>query len=904
MALGLRGSLASSGDGQLPRVLPVGTVTLLLADQQGSSRAWELDERSMRATTPRLNELVDREVGRHDGVRPVEQGEGDSFVAAFDRASDATSCALAIQFETQAPGWPGGFQPRLRMALHTGEVELRDAGNYMGPSLNRCGRLRSLAAGGQVLVSRTTADLLLDTLPPGASLLDLGPHRLRGFDREEVIFQLCHPDLPTDFPLLPLEDAAPRVVPVGTPPIPLTRTIGRERDIRDVATMLREGVRLLTFTGPGGVGKTRLALEVAREVADDFRHGVYFLPLASIEDPSLLLGALAQANGIAVEGRAKALDAVIEYLRTRQVLLVLDNFEHLLAAAPPLAAILDACPRAQALVTSRQLLRVRGELAYEVGPLATPPAARAHVTVESVTESPAVQLLVERATQASAPVVITDVNAAAIGELCRRLDGLPLAIELAAARMRLLPPAALLSRLDQRLDVLTAGAVNAAERHRTLRAAIDWSHDLMSDWERTVFARLSVFAGGCTLEVADQVCRRPGDPDLLDAVSSLVEQSLVVAGSMATEPRLGMLESVRAYAWERLAERGETDELQVRHLAWVRGILDESFVGMCGSGQRMWTERLDHERDNIREAMRYAIRTGDAASASRVALDSFVYLSIRDSLPELRDWVDQSEPLVATAPTQVRAIHHLAGALCAVGLGEQDLARRYAADLDDLERAESLEGDLALWTKAILADEAGDDARAADLLNRAWELSIRLGNDWAVGYIESTLGDRALRRTDIDEASSRHERALAIARQISNAPLAGHSQTRLALVALLRGDTAAVVTHLQDAAAIFRATGYRSGLLFCVDSGIIAAARLGQPRVAANALGALAAVRGRSGASVWPTMQPMVDDAERCVRRELGEERYAEARAEGTTDDLDACVATLLVGLREAVGTT
>jgi hypothetical protein len=373
---------------------------------------------------------------------------------------------------------------------------------------------------------------------------------------------------------------------------------------------------------------------------------------------------------------------------------------------------------------------------------------------------------------------------------------------------------------------------------------------------------------------------------------------------MSTEPRLGMLESVRAYAWERLAERGETDELQVRHLEWVRGILHESFVGMCGSGQRMWAERLDHERDNIRDAMRYAIRTGDAASASRIALHSFVYLSIRDSLPELREWVDWSEPLVATAPSEVRAIHHLAGALCAVGLGEQDRARRYAADLDDLEMAESLEGDLALWTEAILADAAGDDSLATDLLNRARALSTRLGNDWAVGYVESTFGDRALRSTDIDEAASHHERALAIARQMSNGPLAGHSLTRLALVALLRGETAAVVAHLQDAAAIFSTMGYRSGLLSCVDCGVVAAARLGQSRVAANALGALAALRARAGSSAWPTMHPMVDDADQCVRRELGDEGYAEARAEGTTDDLDACVATLLVGLREAVGTT
>jgi predicted ATPase/class 3 adenylate cyclase len=905
MAIEAHQSLLSPAEAAPLPSLPTGTVTLILADLEDSSRAWERDERGMAATIERLNVCIDLEVARHNGMRPVEQGEGDSFVAAFSRASEAIACALAIQLATGASNWPPGCEPRLRMALHTGEIELRDAGNYMGPTINRCGRLRSLAVGGQILVSRTTADLLLDALPPRTTLLDLGPHILRGFEREEVIFQLCHPDLPRDFPLLPLEDAAPRVFPAATPPVPLTRTIGREHEIRAVASLLRKGVRLITLTGPGGVGKTRLSIEVARSLEGHFRHGVHFFPLASIEDPTQVLPALARRCGIAIEGRANVLDAIIEHLRTRQLLLVLDNFEHLVAAAPQLSAILDRCASVQALVTSRHVLRVREEQAYDVLPLATPPASESDATVAAVARSPAVQLLLERAGQASAPLMVTDANAAAIAELCRRLDGLPLAIELAASRMRLLPPAALLSRLDQRLDVLTAGSVDAADRHRTLRAAIDWSHDLMTDPERAVFARLSVFAGGCTLEAANQVCRKSDDePDVLDSVSALLEQSLLVASSdAAAEPRVRMLESVRAYAWERLTERGEADEIQRRHMEWVRDLMDQAMPQLCGPGQRTWTARLDHERENIRAAVQHAIGTADAQSVAHIVLASFPYLSMRSGLSELCEWVEQGMDLMATAPPDVRATHRLAGALCALAQGEMERARELAPAFGEIEVPGSLEEGLLLWVNGVLADAEGDRERAEGALTRARAMFAGVANDWAVGYTESTLGDIHLRAGEHPYAAAHHERALGIAKRITNLPLAGRSLTRLALVSLASGDTSAAIRHIEDAAAVYRTIGHRAGLVFCVDAGAIAAARTGNPGLAARAFGAVGATRERLDTGLWAMVRPMFEEAEMQVRRQLGEAAYVAAVAEGASGDVDGCLDELLATFAE-VGTS
>ena len=881
--------------------LPTGTVTLLLVDEQDSSRAWEHDGATKAAGVARLSRVVAEEVERHGGVRPLEQGEGDSFCVAFTRASAAAACAIAIQLESRDAGWPGGANPRLRMGLHTGEVELRDPRNYMGPTINRCGRLRSLAAGGQILVSRTTADLLYDSMPEGAGLLDLGPHMLRGFDRPEVIFQLCHPDLPGDFPPLPLDEKAPPVAHPAALPVPLTATIGREREIREVVHLLRGGTRLVTLTGPGGVGKTRLALEVARQLGDDFDNKVYFLPLASIDDAALILPTFAQRLGIPTEGHSRVLDTILDHLRARHGLLVVDNFEHVMAAAPDVAAILEACPRLQVLATSRHLLHLQMERAYEVHPLPTP-AVTATATVASVRRAPAVQLFVERSRQGGAALVLTEDNAPAVAELCRRLDGLPLAIELAAARTRLLPPAALLSRLEQRLDLLAGAQVDAAERHHTLKGTIDWSHDLLAEPERAVFARLSVFAGGCTLAAAEAVCAGEGAGEgFLETVSSLLEQSLLVAAdSRDAEPRLMMLRTVRAYAWERLAERGEVDEMRRRHLHWFRDRLEEALPHLSGPGQRDWAERLDADRDNLRAAVGHALETGDTDALSRMALASYIYLVIRDSLGELRDWTERSMALMAAAPPAVRGRHHLAAVLCAGSMGDIERARALLGPaLEAFDGTGTFEEGMALVCEAALT--WGDDRGRGDrLLDRATQVFQEVGNDWGLGYAYSTRGDRALAGKDLAGAVADHEQALALARRMGNAPLAGRSLTRLALAAGLGGDLAGATRHLEEATVIYRAAGYRSGLLFCLDTGVLAAVEVGEVALAARLWGTALNARQPAGGGPWPTMLPLLEAALARTRTELGDAGYRAAVDAGRGDEVGDGITAVLEVLRRA----
>jgi predicted ATPase len=385
--------------------------------------------------------------------------------------------------------------------------------------------------------------------------------------------------------------------PLSAPPVPLTETVGRGEDVAAVAAQLEEGTRLLTLTGPGGVGKTRVALEVARRAKDSYPGGVHFVPLAPITDPELVLYTVADRLGIAVEGARQPQDAIADGVAGRTTLLVLDNFEQVASAGAELASLLERCPELQVLATSRQALRVRGERDVPVAPLPLPDP---DLALSSLEQQPVVRLFVERARDVSAGFSLDESNAAAVVELCRRLDGLPLAIELAAARTRVLSPQALLDRLGARFDALGEGRIDLPERQRTLRAAIDWSHDLLDDRERALFARLRVFAGGFPLAAAESVCRAEGEEDVLGTLASLLEKSLiVVAGDpIEGEPRFQMLEIVRAYATERLRERGETEVMRQRHLDWYRDLSDRAQPFLCGPGQRDWAARFDPERAN------------------------------------------------------------------------------------------------------------------------------------------------------------------------------------------------------------------------------------------------------------------------------------------------------------------
>jgi predicted ATPase/class 3 adenylate cyclase/DNA-binding CsgD family transcriptional regulator len=601
--------------------LPVGTVTFLLTDIAGSTRLWEDAPDPMAAATARHYELIDEVVRRCNGVRPVEQGEGDSTVSAFSRASDAVLAALDIQRAMRNEPWPDGAPISVRIGVHTGEAQLRDEGNYFGAAISRTARLRSTGHGGQILLSQATADLLAERLPNGATLRDLGTHTLRDLARPERIFQLDHPDLHGDFPPLISLDALPNNLPVQ-----LTSFIGREREMAEVRTIL-ETTRLLTLTGAGGCGKTRLALQIAAEMLDGFPEGVWLIDLAAVADPDLVAKAVAEALLIREAPNQPMIERLRSLLRDRKLLLVLDNCEHVITASASLAeALLMNCPGVSILATSREALGVNGESSWRVPSLSLPPE-RAQASIHLLSQCESIRLFVERAVRARPNFVLTEENAAAVSAICEQLDGIPLAIELAAARTRLLAPQQIAEALGDRFHLLTGGARSALARQRTLEASVKWSHDLLSEDEKVLFRRLAVFTGGFTLDSAEQVCSGDGidQVHVLDLLSSLVDKSLVQVEEEGAAARYRLLETIRHYARENLFAAGEIATMRNRHLDFYVALAERAEPELETAGVVIWARKLEAELDNIRLAVEWSLSSGQADQALRLvgALPNF-----------------------------------------------------------------------------------------------------------------------------------------------------------------------------------------------------------------------------------------------------------------------------------------
>lgn len=567
-------------------LLPTGTVTLLLADVEGSTGLWESQPAQMTDALTRLSKAVNESVTAHDGVRPLEQGEGDSFVAAFARASDAVACALELQ---RAPLTP----IRLRIGLHTGEIQLRDDANYAGPTINRTARLRDLAHGGQTVLSGVTEALVVDRLPDGVWLADLGFHALRDLPRPERVVQLCHPDLRNDFP--PLRSGA---VVAHNLPAQLTSFVGRASQISDVAQFLNEN-RMVTLTGAGGVGKTRLAIEVAGEAAVGFGGGVWFVDLAPVTNPLVVPVVLARTLGLADQPGRSTMEMVSRFVRDRKMLLVLDNCEHVLdASAALVVALLDAGPQITILATSREPIGLAGEVTWRVPSLSV--------------DTEAVGLFVDRARRARPDFSLTEDNSLAITEICRRLDGIPLAIELAAARIRTLSLTQIVDGLHYNFRLLAGSARTAVRRQQTLRASIDWSHAMLTESERILFRRLAVFMGGFDLEAARAVGAGTDAEhfQLIDLLGLLVDKSLVVAEEIGGVMRYRLLETVRQYGLEKLAESGEAEAVRIRHRDHYTeaAVTLESQSGGDGLPLIPWSEA---EMDNLRAAHAWSCDAGE-----------------------------------------------------------------------------------------------------------------------------------------------------------------------------------------------------------------------------------------------------------------------------------------------------
>jgi predicted ATPase/class 3 adenylate cyclase/DNA-binding CsgD family transcriptional regulator len=696
-------------------LLPTGTVTLLLADVEGSTRLWENQPEQMTAAMARLNQTVSETIAAHDGVRPVEQGEGDSFVAAFARASDAVAAAVELQRAPLAP-------IRLRIGVHSGEIQLRDEGNYAGPTINRTARLRDLGHGGQTLLSGVTEALVMDRLPDDAWLTDLGTHPLRDLPRPERVAQLCHPDLVNEFPPL----RTPKAVAVSNLPMQLTSFVGRDEQLTQVRELLTQN-RLVTLTGAGGAGKTRLAIEVAARLAGEFGDGIWYVDLAPITDPDVVPIAVARAFELPDQPGRSTMDALLRFVRDRQMLVVLDNCEHLLdATAELVVALLGAAAGLTFLATSREAIGVAGELGWRVPSLSL--------------ADEAIELFADRARHARPDFTLTDDNAATVGEICARLDGLPLAIELAAARVRALSLAEILDSLHDRFRLLTGGARTAVRRQQTLRASVDWSHALLTEPERVLFRRLAAFLGGFDLDSAQTVAGG-GDVQryqVLDQLTLLVDKSLVAADESGGRTRYRLLETVRQYALEKLGESGEADAVRARHrdhYTALAALLDAP----AGSDYEQRIEQADLEIDNLRAAFGWSRENSDVELALTLASSLQPLWQARGRLREGLTWFDAAlagldahHPGVTPA-VRARALADSAALGLWAGAAESsDQAQQALAIAREIE-------DPALLVRALTARgyiAAYFDVEAAPAyLAEAIGLARALGDRWRLSQI-------------------------------------------------------------------------------------------------------------------------------------------------------------------------
>ncbi len=605
------------------RQLPTGTVTMLFTDIEGSTRLLQQLGDRYAGVLAEFRHLM-RTAFQHWSGHEVDT-QGDAFFVVFARAIDAVMAAVDAQRSLASHSWPQGTTVRVRMGLHTGEPSLTSEG-YVGLDVHRAARIMSAGYGGQVLLSQTTRDLVEHELPVGVRLRDLGEHRLKDLGHPMRLFQLVIADLPADFPPLKTLDAHPNNLPVQPTPL-----IGREQKVAAVAELLgSEDVRLVTFTGPGGVGKTRLGLQVAAELSDRFVDGVFFVNLAPIREPEFVLRAIAQTLDVKEtaeqgQGQAQPLHRLKAFLREKHILLVLDNFEQVTEAAVQVAELLAACPRLKVLVTSRIALHVRAEHEFSVPPLSVPNLKHLPDLV-ALSQYEAVALFIQRAQAVKPDFAVTSANAPAVAAICVRLDGLPLAIELAAARIKYFPAQTLLARLEQGLAVLSGGARDLPERQQTLRSTMAWSYDLLSPYERKLFRRLSVFVDGCTLDASEAICKAVDalEGDILEGLASLVDKSLLRQEEEAEgEPRFGMLQTLREFGLECLADAKEMEATRHAHALYYLRLAKETGPHLKGTAAARWLTRLEQEHENLRAALDWLLEQAYQEKDEQQAEEAF-----------------------------------------------------------------------------------------------------------------------------------------------------------------------------------------------------------------------------------------------------------------------------------------
>ena len=853
------------------------TITILFTDIVGSTRLWEDLPHEMETALARHDALLRTCIQQNGGK--VVKSTGDGYMAIFSDAWQGVSAALAAQRALTNEHWDGPIgQLQVRMGLNTGTAEER-AGDYYGPAVNRAARLVTVAHGGQILISEKIHNLLHSALPAGLAFKDLGHHRLRDLSQVEHVFQLVAADLPTIFPALRTPDSATTNLPIQ-----LTSFIGRTNEISAVSTLVtRPDVSLVTLTGPGGTGKTRLSLQVAETLAGHFAAGATFVGLAPTKDPALVPDAVARELEVIEQPERSLIDSLGHYFAGKEALLILDNFEHVMAARPFVTELLAQAPQLKILVTSREFLHLNGEHEYPVPPLLLPdPAQPAKAVLLSANES--VALFVQRAQAVSPNFTLNEDNARAVAAICVRLDGLPLAIELAAARVRLFGPQQILDRLDNRLRFLTGGARDLPSRQRTLRGAIDWSYNLLDDDERQLFARLVVFTGGRSLEAVDTVCAPGLDIDVLDGVSSLLDKSLLVRGEgPAGESRFYMLQTIREYAAERLANSGEAQQLQARHLTYFLAQCEEMETGYRQHGQLLLLKRTAAELGNLRAAFHYALASGRPGVAARLIASIDYYLRYRDRLVEGHRWFQQLLHLHDQIPRPIQARFLLgAGRLSWVNGALEQSHKLFLRGLEVAQATDNRR--VAAWLLVELSVCAFRiDGRDLSLQRCEQGLATfrKLDDLPGIATAYNNLGEVARLSGDYEQARAMYEACLATCRKTGEITRQIMQSHNLAYIAYRQGDFARARDLNKSCLEQMVEIGWKHGSIDTLWNLAGPLTWLGQEEKAARLLGASAALLVEMGVVPHPSDIHELALYTADVRARLDETAFETMYAEG-----------------------
>ncbi|MBW3660619.1 MAG: tetratricopeptide repeat protein [Gemmatimonadetes bacterium] len=901
-------------------------MTFLFTDIERSTELWQRHPDGMPEAIARHDAVLTETIEGHGGR--VFKTVGDSVHAVFDSAPDAVAAALAAQRALRDAEWPIPEPPSVRMALHTGPAEER-GGDYFGLALSRTARIRAAGHGGQILLSQAVERLVVDRFPEGAALRDLGRRRLKDLTEPERIFQLVVDDLPADFPPLETLDIRPHNIPAQTTPL-----IGREAELATVRELLlEEGARIVTLVGPGGTGKTRLALQAAAEVLDAFEDGVFLVNFAPIHDPALVPGEILRVWDARPEAEESERDALVRVLEDRETLLVLDNFEQVTRATPLIADLLHAASDLATLVTSQAALRLQGEHEVPVPPLPTPDPR--DPDPERLAANEAVSLFVQRARSVSPSFRLSSQNAAAVASIVRELDGLPLAIELAAARIKMLPPGRLLERLRGNYDFLSGRGPDRPDRHRTLRATIDWSYDLLDEEERALFRRQAVFDGGYTLEAAEAVCTAPGaEIDVLEGLESLVDKSLVRRVERQGDIRFERLRTIRAYAVEKLEASGEADRWRRRHAEYFAAFaegLDQRQAADEETSRRL--ERLGSEMDNLRAALEWSLEKEESSLAVRLGRALPAVWFIQGSVEEGRRWLERTLHL-GDALTPVERAHVLNG-LGRLGqvqgdnspqviswfeesLGLYRAAGRRSGEaralmnlgnahrrLERFDRAgklfaEALSiyrelGDVfgvggALLNLGEMANARGDLERARQLFEEAREVARRGRNLIGLAFSLQYLGILACQTGALEEAEERFSESRSIFEDLGSEPGLAWSDYYAGTLARKRGERTTARERYDAALACFRRLDYRPGIAACLLGFAALDATGNRCERAALLLGTARALHEQARTSRSPIEDEAIDLVRRACRGELGEARFEAAVEEGASMEIETAL--------------